>query len=372
MSDICEVLRNFEESTKMVSSDDDIISVSIPLLCLLKRSLLTIKEEALRVDQVGMEKGSTMVHSQTSLMSSSQRGLVDHNEDEEEEEQQDLFACVTAGSTHKSYIPSIQRGWVEEEEEEREDEEEMESRGLDGDREVLPVGSLGHMADYMSHCLSQDPRVRRILANTDYWLFTLLDPRYKENFTSLFPEGERASRMQKYQKALVDKLLGQFPADNASGRSSLDHQGQEVRGTHTRYNRGRGTLSKVWDSFIRPSKLTGPEARGSLSRREKFWKMVKEYLSDRTSILRDSSVPYNYWVSKLDKWHELSLYVMEVLACPATSVLSERVFSAAGGIITDKRIRLSTENADRLTLIKMNKAWIGPDFSTPPDDSSKA
>ncbi|CAN2390902.1 hypothetical protein PRIEUP_LOCUS939 [Pristimantis euphronides] len=88
ISDICEVLRKFEESTKMVSGDDDIISVSMPLLCLLKRSLITIKEEALRVDWVETEEGSTAVHSQTSLMSSSQRGLVDHNEDEEEEEQQ--------------------------------------------------------------------------------------------------------------------------------------------------------------------------------------------------------------------------------------------------------------------------------------------
>ncbi|CAJ0968197.1 unnamed protein product [Ranitomeya imitator] len=94
--------------------------------------------------------------------------------------------------------------------------------------------------------------------------------------------------------------------------------------------------------------------------------MLREYLADHTNVLRDSSVPFNYWVSKLDTWHELTLYTLEVLACPAASVLSEQVFIAAGGIITDKRIRLSTENADRLTLIKMNKGWIGKDFCTPP------
>ena len=97
--------------------------------------------------------------------------------------------------------------------------------------------------------------------------------------------------------------------------------------------------------------------------------MVKEYVADCASVLSDPSVPYNYWVSKLYMWHELALYALEVLTCPAASVLLERVFSAAGGIITDKRIHLSTENADRLTLIKMNKAWIAPDFSTPPEES---
>ncbi|KAM4044875.1 zinc finger BED domain-containing protein 6-like isoform 1-T2 [Anomaloglossus baeobatrachus] len=370
MSDICEVLQNFADSTKMVSGDDAIISVTIPLLCLLKRSLLTIKEEALNVDQVKIEEES--IEGDTtdpSLISYYQHGLGDNDDDEEEEEEeQEMVACTTEGTTHTNFIPSVQRGWPEEEEE----EEKMESRLPVEDNEVLPVGSLAHMADFMSRCLSNDARVVRILANTDYWLFTLLDPRYKENFPSLLPAAERATKMVQYQKALVEQLLQKFPSDNADGRghTSLGTQGGKTKQTHTRSTRGRGILSKVWDNFIRPSQGPGPDVPVSLTRREKFWKMVKEYLADCGSILRDSSVPYNYWVSKLDTWHELSLYALEVLACPAASVLSERVFSAVGGIITDKHIRISTENADRLTLIKMNKTWVGPDFLTPPDDCS--
>ena len=49
---------------------------------------------------------------------------------------------------------------------------------------------------------------------------------------------------------------------------------------------------------------------------------------------------------------------MELLACPASSVLSERAFSAAGGFVTDHRARLSTDSVDRLTFIKMNQSWI--------------
>ena len=170
-------------------------------------------------------------------------------------------------------------------------------------------------------CLSRDPRVIRILANTDYWLFILLDPRYKENFSSLIPVVERSRKMVQYQKVLVEKLLQKFAADNAGSRvcGSLGNRGGETRGTHSSSNRGRGIISKTWDSLMTPCEYPHPDARPSVTRREKFWKMVKEYVADRVSVPNDPSVPY-YRVSKLDTWHELALYTLEVLACLAASI----------------------------------------------------
>ncbi|XP_066454148.1 vitamin D3 hydroxylase-associated protein-like isoform X3 [Eleutherodactylus coqui] len=63
------------------------------------------------------------------------------------------------------------------------------------------------MADFMLGCLSCDPRVARILATTDYWVYTLLDPRYKENLPTLIPEEERGSRVLLYHRTLADKLM---------------------------------------------------------------------------------------------------------------------------------------------------------------------
>ena len=57
----------------MVSGDATIISVTILLLCLLKRSLLTMKEDALHVEEVEMGEDITQGDSQTTLSSSSQR-----------------------------------------------------------------------------------------------------------------------------------------------------------------------------------------------------------------------------------------------------------------------------------------------------------
>ena len=78
-----------------------------------------------------------------------------------------------------------------------------------------------------------------------------------------------------------------------------------------------------------------------------------------------NTAPFNFWVSKLSTWPELALYALEILACPAASVLSELVFSTAGSVITDKRSRLSTANVDKLMFIKMNQTWIPQDLSVP-------
>ncbi|CAJ0919237.1 unnamed protein product [Ranitomeya imitator] len=116
MLDICTILYYFEDSTKMVSSDDAIISVTIPLLCVLKFCLLTIKEDALQAEHDEMEQGTIQGdYTQPSLISS-QCGLFDN--EEEEEEQQELLSCAIEGTTSTTVMPSVQRGWPEDREEE--------------------------------------------------------------------------------------------------------------------------------------------------------------------------------------------------------------------------------------------------------------
>ena len=96
-----------------------------------------------------------------------------------------------------------------------------------------------------------------------------------------------------------------------------------------------------------------------------FRNMVEQYVCTPLHVLTDGSAPFNFWVSKLSTWPELAFYALEVVACPAASVLSERVFSMAGSVITDKCSRLSTANVDKLTFIKMTPAWIPQDLSIP-------
>ncbi|XP_069622826.1 uncharacterized protein, partial [Ranitomeya imitator] len=122
MSEICTILQNLEDYTKIVSSDDTIIS--IPLLSILKTSLFTMKEDALQAEHEDMDQGTIQgEYTQPSLMSS-QRGLIGNKEEEEEQE---LLSCSIDGTTSTAVIPSVQRGWPEYREEEDENEKEKES-----------------------------------------------------------------------------------------------------------------------------------------------------------------------------------------------------------------------------------------------------
>jgi len=50
----------------------------------------------------------------------------------------------------------------------------------------------------------------------------------------------------------------------------------------------------------------------------------------------------------------LSALAKRYLSAPPTSVHSERVFSTAEDILTDKRSCLSTDNAEKLLMLKEN------------------
>ena len=75
-----------------------------------------------------------------------------------------------------------------------------------------------------------------------------------------------------------------------------------------------------------------------------------------------------HWVKRIDHWPELAQYAIELLGCPASSMLSEWIFSAAGGFVTDKSTRLSTDSVDRLTFIKMNHSRISSSYQAPDAD----
>ena len=64
--------------------------------------------------------------------------------------------------------------------------------------------------------------------------------------------------------------------------------------------------------------------------------------------------PTNYWLANKDRFPVLSVLAKRYLSSPPTSVPIERVFSTAGDILTDKRSRLSPDNAEKLLIMKEN------------------
>lgn len=64
--------------------------------------------------------------------------------------------------------------------------------------------------------------------------------------------------------------------------------------------------------------------------------------------------PLEWWRKNECNYPHIARMARRYLAVPATSVPSERVFSAAGDIVSAKRSTLSPENADILIFLKKN------------------
>ena len=55
-----------------------------------------------------------------------------------------------------------------------------------------------------------------------------------------------------------------------------------------------------------------------------------------------------------DFWTDLPTIAQDILAVPATSVPSERLFSISGILSDDKKCNISPENLERRVLLKAN------------------
>ena len=81
-------------------------------------------------------------------------------------------------------------------------------------------------------------------------------------------------------------------------------------------------------------------------------KMVNTYLSE-VSAPRHSN-PLHYWKEKKVTWPLLAHLARKYLAPPCTTVPSERLFSTAGNIVTDRRTRLDVGKLEMLLFLNKN------------------
>jgi hypothetical protein len=222
------------------------------------------------------------------------------------------------------------------------------------------------MASLILQSLRKDPRIRGIKEKDQYWLATLLDPRYKGKVADLILPSQREQRMKHLREALQKGLCNAFPE---TGRLQTPVSGQRVAEASVSQRRSGGEGGRLTDAF---RQFFGPQPQGmigSSNHRQRLFYMVQEYLGARSDLdTFPTENPLGYWVLRMDHWPELAQYAIELLACPASSVLSERTFSAAGGVVTDHRVRLSTDSVDRLTFIKMNQSWITTSYQAPDAD----
>lgn len=368
MRDACRLMRPFEEVTNMVSRTEGTISDLIPFAFFLERAVRRVTDEA--VDQRDEELEAHDFWSESperTQAPAATQGEVPEVESEEEggfveEEEEDQQEQASQGASGDLLgTPGLVRGWGE---------ETVDDAVLDNEEAEMDssASNLVRMGSFMLSCLLKDPRIKRLKEKDLYWVATLLDPRYKHKVSEMLPTYHKSEKMRHLQTSLQNMLYNAFKGDVTSGT----HQHSRGRGasnpatsTPARTKPFGQSVTSDMQMFFCPRQRHNPS--GS-TLKERLDRQVADYLALTADIdtLR-SDEPLDYWVRRLDLWPELSQFAMNLLSCPASSVLSERTFSAAGGIVTEKRTRLGHKSVDYLTFIKMNEGWISEGYCTPED-----
>lgn len=83
---------------------------------------------------------------------------------------------------------------------------------------------------------------------------------------------------------------------------------------------------------------------------------VTEYL--REDKITFNQNPFEWWASKKGKYPILAKIARTYLAAPATSTPSERLFSDAGNVLSEKRTRMDSELFKRIIFLKRNASKV--------------
>ena len=99
--------------------------------------------------------------------------------------------------------------------------------------------------------------------------------------------------------------------------------------------------------------LFGPENDDARSSSDDASEEVTRFVSE--PVAPRTADPLHWWNKNAARYPKLAVLAMSLLCVPATSTPAERIFSAAGNIITKKRASLLPSNAD--ALIFLNRNW---------------
>ena len=171
-------------------------------------------------------------------------------------------------------------------------------------------------------------------------LASALDPRFKELpylsaeekedvFSSLSME---AVRVAEVIRAGVPPMDVPVPAARPAG------QVEAVRGAVL--------CDVLGDAYVARS------ASVNMSLRDLVHSEIQQYRAAPTIDLTDN--PLQWWCDNMYRFVNLANLARCILCIPATSVPSERVFSAAGDIVTQSRSRLKPKHVDMLIFLKKN------------------
>ncbi|KAK0147026.1 Zinc finger BED domain-containing protein 4 [Merluccius polli] len=169
-----------------------------------------------------------------------------------------------------------------------------------------------------------------------YYLATILDPRYKDRY---FDADLKLVAKNKLEKE-VDKMTPSATAEPTPDAEEGEPQEKRMC-TPSEGHSFLDMFDEILEEKEQDEQATGPTSV-----------QVHGYLTEPT-IPRNVS-PLQYWQSNMTRFPALAPVARKYLSAPCTSVDSERLFSAASNVVSEKRNRIGTERAEMLLFVKHN------------------
>ncbi|XP_018406811.1 PREDICTED: zinc finger BED domain-containing protein 4-like [Cyphomyrmex costatus] len=180
-----------------------------------------------------------------------------------------------------------------------------------------------------------DKRFGNIETNSIYAIATLLDPRFK----NVVFKSKVCIKMAK-TKLLCECENPYVESNNSEENTELIELNNEISNSDT---------DTLWATFDQTIEETGTDSISSSAKRE-----LQRYLHSK--VIHRKYNPLTWWTTEGRRnYPNLEQVALQYLCIPATSVPSERVFSKAGQILSDRRTRLQPKHVNMLTVLSANK-----------------
>ena len=188
--------------------------------------------------------------------------------------------------------------------------------------------------------LSLKQRYQNMETNKFFTLSAVLDPRFK---LCVF--------MSASASALVRQMLMEEYEQLAETDTSPVTVEQSPRAANdTSENESTSMLWNYFDELVKEQNSDGPASTPAVEA------VVDAYLHE--PVCGRKSNPLEYWKQKQSTWPVLAAMARKYLSKPPSSVPSERLFSTAGDIASDKRNRLSAEKVEMLLFLNKNLKFL--------------
>ena len=181
-----------------------------------------------------------------------------------------------------------------------------------------------------------DESNQSILSNPNYFIPTILDPRFKYSL----PNYDNA-------KAWLINMVLHTEVEESESASPSMCQPSDVPSSSTSDQPDWSACFKDILSQSKPASSSNSESASATKVEE-----VEKYLYDAPEPIWED--PLRYWRRNQRVYPTLAFLARKYLAIPATSVYSERLFSEFGQIYQKNRFRLRPETSEKILFLHQN------------------